>query len=66
MSEKSLQQLTKKEIAKELLLAGLEGLLTGGAGYPREISLTIQWNNRTYTFGSLEQEDAKEQTQSRR
>ncbi len=66
MSEKSLKQLTKKEIAKEFLLAGLEDLLTGGAGYPREISLTIQWKNRTYTFGSPQQENAKGQSQSKR
>lgn len=66
MSKKSLQQLTKKELAKELLLAGLEGLLTGGAGYPREIYLTIQWKNRTYAFGTPPQENAKGQSQNKR
>lgn len=65
MSEKS-QKTTKPGLVKELLLGGLEGVLTGGAGYPREIYLTIQWKNRTYTFGTPPQENAKGQSQNKR
>ena len=49
--EKSLQQLTKKELAKELLFAGLEGLLTGGAMRPPKITVKINLPART-TNGS--------------
>lgn len=49
MSEKSLQQLTKKELVKELMFAALEGLLTGGAMRPPKITVKINLPACKYT-----------------